>query len=157
MKTNTMNPTLMSSHQWESTTLEQLRQNLAAFAAERHWEQYHTPRNVLLALVGEVGELSELFQWKGEVKHGLPEFSTEEKQAVAEELSDVLLYLVRMADACDIDLATAAVDKIKKNAAKYPADKCRGSSAKYTAYIQDEAQAEDGAEALEKNAKGSGQ
>mmetsp|Transcript_30868 Transcript_30868/g.98538 ORF Transcript_30868/g.98538 Transcript_30868/m.98538 type:complete len:230 (+) Transcript_30868:1-690(+) len=115
-------------------TLEQLRQDVGAFAEERDWDQFHTPRNLLLALVGEVGELSEIFQWKGEVKDGLPGWSEEEKEHLGEELSDVLLYLVRLADKSGIDLPKAAGRKLKKNAAKYPADKCRGKSAKYTAY-----------------------
>lgn len=88
--------------------------------------------------VGEVGELSEIFQWCGEVRPGLPDFSPEKVQHVGEELSDCLLYLVRLADRCGIDLAAAALAKIRKNEAKYPADACKGSSAKYTAYAPTE-------------------
>ncbi|EFN57198.1 hypothetical protein CHLNCDRAFT_14766, partial [Chlorella variabilis] len=116
--------------------LQGLRAAQQRFAAERDWGQYHTPRNLLLALVGEAGELAECFQWKGEVLPGLPGFSAEERQLIGEELSDVLLYLVRLSDACGIDLAAAAAAKLRKNAAKYPADRCRGSSAKYTRYSQ---------------------
>lgn len=82
----------------------------------------------MLALVGEVGELSEIFQWKGEVSPGLEGFTDEEKEHVGEEMSDVLLYLVRMADRCNIDLAGAAMLKIQKNAKKYPSDVCYGKS-----------------------------
>jgi dCTP diphosphatase len=92
-------------------------------------------RNLLLALVGEVGELAECFQWRGEVAAGLPGFSLAERRHVGEELSDCLLYLLRLADACGIDLAAAAAAKMEKNAAKYPAEACRGSSAKYTRYV----------------------
>ena len=88
----------------------------------------------MLALVGEVGELSEIFQWKGEVTPGLPEFSEHERTHVGEELSDCLLYLVRLADVCGVNLSRAVSDKIAKNAAKYPSDRCRGSADKYTAY-----------------------
>ena len=98
--------------------------------------QFHQPRNLLLALVGEVGELSEIFQWKGEVAPGLPDFSREERIHVGEELSDCLLYLVRLADVCGINISQAVSDKIAKNAAKYPAELCRGSAEKYTAYQQ---------------------
>ncbi|GLC47581.1 hypothetical protein PLESTB_000003500 [Pleodorina starrii] len=102
----------------------------------RNWDQYHTPRNLLLALVGETGELSELFQWRPEAEAGpgLPGFSAGERLAVEEELADVLLYLVRLAERCDVDLGAAALAKMRKNAAKYPVERCHGSSAKYTAY-----------------------
>ncbi|EFJ46003.1 hypothetical protein VOLCADRAFT_47255, partial [Volvox carteri f. nagariensis] len=116
--------------------LEELRARLAGFALERDWDQYHTPRNLLLALVGEAGELCELFQWRPEAEAGpgLPGFSEKERMAVEEELADVLLYLVRLSDMCGVDLGQAALSKMRKNAAKYPAEKCLGSSAKYTAY-----------------------
>ena len=118
-----------------SVTLERLRGAMAAFVAEREWERFHTPRNVLLALVGEVGEVAELFQWRGEVPRGLDaSWSAADREHLGEELSDVLLYLVRLADLSCIDLASAALRKMRRNAEKYPADKCRGSSAKYTAY-----------------------
>jgi dCTP diphosphatase len=77
--------------------------------------------------VGEVGELSEIFQWKGEVPRGLPDWKDEEKQHVGEELSDVLLYLVRLSDICGVDLGEAALRKIELNALKYPVN---GSSKK---------------------------
>mmetsp|Transcript_16496 Transcript_16496/g.24843 ORF Transcript_16496/g.24843 Transcript_16496/m.24843 type:complete len:173 (+) Transcript_16496:85-603(+) len=104
------------------------------FAEERDWNQFHLPRNLLLALVGEVGELSEIFQWKGEVKPGCPSFKEEERVHLGEELSDVLLYLIRLADRCNIDLASAVIRKMKMNAEKYPAKQARGRSDKYTAY-----------------------
>lgn len=70
--------------------------------------------------VGEVGELSEIFQWKGEVARGLPNWGSDDKEHLEEELSDVLLYLVRLADVCGLDLGQAALTKIVKNARKYP-------------------------------------
>eukprot|EP00798_Chlamydomonas_sp_ICE-L_P012474 gene12474-15681_t len=82
-----------ASAQFADVSLEQLRGRLHDFAEERDWAQFHTPRNLMMALVGEVGELAEIFQWKGEVQRGLPTFSEEEKTHVGEELSDVLLYL----------------------------------------------------------------
>ncbi|XP_029652914.1 dCTP pyrophosphatase 1-like [Octopus sinensis] len=116
------------------TTLEDIRQKQEDFCTERNWAQYHTPRNILLALVGEVGELAEIFQWKGEVKQGLPEFSEREKEHVGEEMSDVLIYLIRLADRCRVDLPSAALRKFQKNAKKYPADRVFGKSNKYTDY-----------------------
>ncbi|TKY68738.1 dCTP pyrophosphatase 1 [Spatholobus suberectus] len=101
-------------------TLDLLKQKMSEFAKERDWEQFHSPRNLLLALVGEVGELSEIFQWKGEVPKGLPDWKEEEKVHLGEELSDVLLYLVRLSDICGVDLGKAALRKIELNAIKYP-------------------------------------
>ncbi|XP_047977534.1 dCTP pyrophosphatase 1 [Salvia hispanica] len=105
----------------ESVTLDLLKKKMDDFAKARDWEQYHSPRNLLLALVGEVGELSEIFQWKGEVQKGLPGWKEEERTHVGEELSDVLLYLVRLSDMCGIDLGKAALRKMELNALKYPA------------------------------------
>ncbi|OVA11930.1 NTP pyrophosphohydrolase MazG [Macleaya cordata] len=101
-------------------SLQELRDKLAEFARVRGWEQFHSPRNLLLALVGEVGELSEIFQWRGEVARGLPNWTSSDKEHLEEELSDVLLYLVQLADVCGLDLGQAALTKIVKNARKYP-------------------------------------
>ena len=118
----------------DSLDVEALRLRIADFARERDWDQFHTPRNILLALVGEVGELAECFQWKSEVARGLPAFSESEKIHVGEELADVLIYTVRLADVCGIALDDCVPRKIDMNARKYPADKARGRSDKYTAY-----------------------
>ncbi|KAL4223542.1 dCTP pyrophosphatase 1 [Mactra antiquata] len=118
----------------ENPSLEAIRKLQAKFAADRNWDQYHTPRNLLLALVGEVGELAEIFQWKGEVKEGLPDFTDKEKEHVGQEMSDVLVYLIRLADKCNIDLPSAVEKKMKQNEQKYPVDKVYGKSDKYTAY-----------------------
>ncbi|XP_062505202.1 dCTP pyrophosphatase 1-like [Corticium candelabrum] len=115
-------------------SLECLRNLQCRFANERDWDKYHKPRNLVLALVGEVGELAEIFQWKGEVEDGLPDFSAEEREHVGEELSDVLLYLIRLAEKCQVDLPQAAIRKIKLNSEKYPAERVHGSSKKYTEY-----------------------
>ena len=114
--------------------VEALRLRIADFAKERDWDQFHTPRNILLALVGEVGELAECFQWKGEVERDLPAFSESERTHVGEELADVLIYTVRLADVCGISLNDCVPRKVAMNARKYPADKARGRSDKYTAY-----------------------
>jgi dCTP diphosphatase len=99
---------------------EALRDAMREFTAERDWERYHDPKSLLLALVGEVGELSELFQW-------LPAESAADavreeplRTRVQEELADVLLYLVRLADVLDVDLRSAAEGKMERNAVKHP-------------------------------------
>ena len=116
-----------------SLNLIEIRDKLRKFAAERDWDQFHTPRNLLLALVGEVGELSEIFQWKGEVKD-TSSFSEQEKVNLGEELSDVMLYLIRLSDKCDIDLSRAILYKLKKNAEKYPIDLAKSTSKKYNEF-----------------------
>ncbi|KAL3195864.1 hypothetical protein MRX96_015744 [Rhipicephalus microplus] len=124
-----------SNFQFSSNlSLETIRQIQADFAKERNWDQYHSPRNILLAMVAEVGEVSECFQWKGEVKEGLPDWTPEEKTHLGEELSDVLVYLVRLADRCQVDLPAAVLRKVELNRQKYPASKVYGKSDKYTAY-----------------------
>ena len=111
--------------------LRDLRDELRAFAAARDWDQFHSPRNLATALAVEAAELLEPFQWLTEEQsRSLP---PETRAAVEEELADVLLYLVRLADKLDVDLVTAARAKIARNGEKYPVDKARGSSRKYDA------------------------
>lgn len=109
--------------------LRELRDALRAFAAERDWDQFHSPKNLSMALSVEAAELLEHFQWlKEEDSRQLPPQALEE---IGEEMADVLLYLVRLADKLDIDIVRAAKDKMRLNAEKYPADKSRGNSKKY--------------------------
>jgi dCTP diphosphatase len=126
---------------------------MEAFVAERGWQRFHTPRNLLLALTGEVGEVAELFQWRAddECRPGLPAWSEQEKEALGDELADVLLYLMRLATVSGINLDTAVLRKLAKNRAKYRPEQCFGSSAKYTSYTQqpDEAEAKKTALGLE--------
>ena len=122
----------------DDLTLEDLRRQQRAFVEERDWARFHTPRSLALALVGEVGELCEVLQWRGDdgAAPGLLGWSDKDRTALTEELADVLSYVLRIADVCDIDLPTAYADKLAKNRAKYPAELVRGSSAKYTEYRQ---------------------
>jgi dCTP diphosphatase len=100
--------------------LEALRDAMREFTAERDWERFHDPKSLLLALVGEVGELSELFQWLP-AESALSAAAEEPlRTRVGEELADVLLYLVRLADVLSVDLRVAADEKMKRNARKYP-------------------------------------
>ena len=109
-----------------------LAQALAEFARARDWDQFHSPKNLVMALTGEVGELSEVFQWMTEAASTGAATNLKTAQAVRDEMADVLLYLVRLADVLGVDLNEAARAKLRTNASKYPADKARGSSAKYT-------------------------
>ena len=111
-------------------SLDDLRDALRRFAAERDWEQFHSPKNLAMALGVEVAELMEHFQWVSE-EHS-KKLPAEQLAKVREELADVLIYLVRLADKLDVDMLAAARDKMVLNAAKYPADKARGHSRKYT-------------------------
>ncbi|XP_030403672.1 dCTP pyrophosphatase 1 [Gopherus evgoodei] len=117
-------------------SLEDIRRLQAEFVAERGWGRFHQPRKLLLALVGEVGEVAELFQWRAdpEARAGLPGWAPGERAALAEELSDVLLYLVSLAQQCRVDLPRAALRKLDQNRARYPADRAHGSARKYTHY-----------------------
>lgn len=112
------------------TELKKLRDQLRAFAAERDWEQFHSPKNLAMAMSVEVAELVEHFQWLTEEQsRRLP---PDALAAVNEEAADILLYLIRLSDKLGIDLIAAANKKIETNARKYPADKARGTSKKYT-------------------------
>ncbi|OSX78254.1 hypothetical protein BU14_0115s0024 [Porphyra umbilicalis] len=160
---------------WPTTgpyaSLEDIRARQAAFATARDWGAYHTPRNLLLALVGEVGELAECFQWKPDAVPGGgggrgaaaaaassanggghgggncggnggddggrpsalgPDWSAEEVTHLGEELADVTLYLIRLADVCGVDLPAAVHRKVGLNGVKYPARRARGRATKYT-------------------------
>lgn len=112
--------------------LEELREQVAEFARERDWGQFHSPKNLVMALSVEAAELMEHFQWMSEAESLAP--SSEKRQAVADEIADVLVYLVRLADRLNIDIGDAVARKMVLNAAKYPADKVRGSARKYTEY-----------------------
>jgi NTP pyrophosphatase (non-canonical NTP hydrolase) len=103
---------------------------LRQFAKERDWEQFHSPKNLVMALSGEVGELTEHFQWLTEEASFLNN-DIETKSSVAEELADILLYLLRLSDKLDIDLMEAAKQKIKLNAEKYPVKLSKGNHLKY--------------------------
>ena len=114
----------------DACTLETLRDRLRRFAEERDWDQFHAPKNLAMALCVEAAELLEHFQWLGEEES--KKLSSRQLEQVREEMADVLLYLIRLADKLDVDLVQAASDKIERNARKYPADKARGNNKKYT-------------------------
>ncbi len=113
-----------------SNSLQPLVDALRAFAAERQWEQFHTPKNLACALSVEVAELLEHFQWMNEAQS---QALTDSKKAeVSAEAADVFLYLLQLCDKLGIDLVAAAHAKMQVNAEKYPAALARGTAAKYT-------------------------
>lgn len=112
--------------------LEELRIRISNFARERDWDQFHSPKNLSMALIVEAGELVEHFQWMKQSDSF--KLSPEKRQAVEEELADIFVYLIRIADQLGIELVTAAERKIQSNGKKYPVELVRGSSKKYTEY-----------------------
>ena len=115
-----------------SEALRALQQRVAAFAAARDWEPFHSPKNLAMALSVEVAELVEEFQWLTEEQSRA--LDAERRERVRLELADVFIYLLRIADKLGIDLVAAADDKIVLNEKKYPADRVRGDARKYTEY-----------------------
>ena len=113
-----------------SDALQDLQKTLREFARERDWEQFHTPRNLAAALSVEAAELLEHFQWLTDEQSRT--LDDAKRTAVGEEIADVLLYLLQLADKLDIDPVQAAERKVRLNAEKYPADRARGRSDKYT-------------------------
>ena len=110
----------------QTDSLEQLRQRLAEFADKRDWQQFHSPKNLAMALIAETAELVKHFQWLTEQQSWHP--GTEKRSAVSLELADILIYLIRIADQLDVDLIAAATDKIEINEKRYPAEKVRGKA-----------------------------
>jgi dCTP diphosphatase len=107
--------------------LDSIRAEAAEFARERDWEQFHSPRNLLLAVVSEVGELAEVVRWSGDNEPAITEAN---RQAWEDELADVFILLVRLADRSGVDLSTAFAKKLQKAREKYPVDEFKGSARK---------------------------
>ncbi len=108
------------------TTIEMLRERVRAFVAEREWQKYHTPKNLAMSLAIEAAELMEHFQWLDPAESHELARSAHAVAAVADELADVLCYALSLANALGIDVSSATVAKLEKNALKYPADRYRG-------------------------------
>lgn len=111
-------------------------QALREFAEARDWAQFHSPKNLVMALSGEVGELNEIFQWMTEADSFRAATSEASADAVRDEVADVALYLIRLSDVLGIDLNEAVSSKLATNAAKYPVDLSRGVSTKYNKLSQ---------------------
>lgn len=104
------------------------------FVKARDWEQFHTPKNLSMALSGEVGELLELFQWLTDAQGKEIMRDPKKAEAVRHEIADVFFYLMRLADVLGVDVEAAFWEKMRHNAAKYPVDRAKGSMTKYTEY-----------------------
>ena len=116
----------------DEINVDALKKSIEEFANDRDWEQFHTPKNLACALSVESAELLEIFQWMSEEEQ--KNISDEKKEAISEELSDILTYVVRLAGVMNINLSNSIEKKVKKNAKKYPAELVRGSSKKYDEY-----------------------
>ena len=112
--------------------LQALTAQIRLFAHERDWDRFHSPKNLSMALIAEAAELLEHFQWVTEEQSCA--LAPEKLQAVKHEIADVFIYLIRLSDRLDIDLLSAAREKLELNKEKYPADKVRGDARKYSDY-----------------------
>lgn len=115
----------------EEDQLSALTRQIRAFAEEREWQPFHTPKNLSMALAAEAAELMEHFLWCGSEASAQVLDQPAKRLAIEEELADILIYALRLADVGQIDLAAAARRKIARNAEKYPVEKARGNSRKY--------------------------
>lgn len=115
-----------------AASLNELRDLIRVFCAERDWDQFHTPKNLAMALSVEVAELAEHFQWLRTGEDD--ELDDRKRTAIRHELADVLVYLIRLADKCQVELSGAVLEKMALNREKYPAALVRGDCRKYTEY-----------------------
>ena len=122
---------LETKHSDPEPTLVELKDRIRAFARARDWEQFHAPKNLAMALATEVGELMEHFLWiDAEESRRLCD-DTAKRDEVADELADVLIYALRLADVVGLDPAKTVMAKLARNEERYPVEKAKGSSAKY--------------------------
>lgn len=116
----------------DSPTLSELTREVRAFADARDWEQFHSPRNLAMAVAVEAGELLELYLWSSD--EGPQPLHPDRGPRVADEAADVLICLLNLCDRAGIDLARAVRDKLARAEEKYPADRVRGKAWKYHEY-----------------------
>ena len=112
-----------------SDSLTELKESIDAFVAERDWAQFHTPKNLAMGLAIEAAELMEHFLWTADA--GAAASDPSRKAQIAQEMGDVLIYLVRLSQVLDVDLVAAAADKLALNREKYPVEKVKGRATKY--------------------------
>lgn len=115
----------------KTLNVEKIQNDIRTFTTERDWNQFHSVKNLVMALSVETSELLEIFQWMKEEDSNNLKSNPETMGKVRDEVADVLVYLLGIADKLDIDVEQAIIQKMKKNAEKYPVDKARGSSRKY--------------------------
>lgn len=115
-----------------TTTVTELRERVLAFAREREWEQFHSPKNLSMALAAEAGELMEHFLWSDSPASNAVARDLKKRPKIEEEIADVVIYALEFANIAGIDLAAAIERKLAANALKYPVEKARGRADKYT-------------------------
>jgi NTP pyrophosphatase (non-canonical NTP hydrolase) len=114
----------------QSNTIENLAVRLQRFAADRDWEQFHNPKNLAISVSIEAGELLELFQWLTPDQAAVYADLPSQRERLAEEMADILIYLVRLTDVVGIELLDAALRKVALNESRYPVEKVKGSAVK---------------------------
>jgi dCTP diphosphatase len=114
-----------------TTTIAELRSRLQTFVRERDWEQFHSPKNLSMALAAEAGELMEHFLWATPAQSNSVAADPKKRREIADELADVVIYALEFANITGIDVAAAIEAKMAANAKKYPVEKARGRSEKY--------------------------
>lgn len=122
----------MASLTDDATTLAELKTRVLAFVRERDWEQFHSPKNLSMALAAETGELMEHFLWAtAEQSHAVARDAIK-RAKIADELADVVIYALEFANITGLDISAAIEAKMAANAKKYPVDKAKGRAEKYT-------------------------
>ncbi len=116
----------------EPSEMQELTRQIEEFVQERDWVQFHSPKNLSMALTVEASELLEIFQWMSERESLAPDSATREK--ISDELADVFIYAIQLCQTLDIDLLEATRSKMVKNAEKYPVEKAKGTAKKYDEY-----------------------
>jgi NTP pyrophosphatase (non-canonical NTP hydrolase) len=127
-----MPASITDGHRPMQDSLDNLNQRLVAFAQERDWEQFHSPKNLSMALIAEAAELVEHFQWLSEEESY--RLDAAKREAVAMEMADILIFLLRCAERLDIDLVESAWKKIDINESRYPAERVRGDARRASEY-----------------------
>ena len=115
----------------QSATLAELKLEIAEFAREREWQPFHDPKNLVMAMVSEVGELAEHFRWVRSEDALSTAVDPANAEAIAHELADVLMFALEFANVCEIDIAAAIESKLAINRQRYPVEKAKGKSDKY--------------------------
>jgi|TARA_B110000014_G_C19796789_1_gene413930 dCTP diphosphatase len=110
--------------------IEKIQNKLREFSKERDWEQFHSPKNLSMALSVEVAELVEIFQWSQ--SGGMDEIANQKtRKEIEKEIADIFIYTLKIADLLNMDLEKAALEKIEENAKKYPIESSKGKAIKY--------------------------
>ena len=125
-------PAPMAALTDSTTTLDDLKKHVLAFVRERDWEQFHTPKNLSMALAAEAGELMEHFLWATPEQSRAVATTPEKRGKIADELADVVIYALEFANATGLDVSAAIEAKMASNAKKYPVEKAKGRADKYT-------------------------